>query len=580
MSRMHLGPSDTISEPHVTFFDAAALAEGLEAARREIETRFTQAGEVLAEAVEGIGSLTATLEEISQSLSPAATAATMQQVGDAAAQLLALPARQAARRGHIAALSARQAALAAQVDDMRRSLAYMRAFTLSIKIAGGGIRNADAGFHVFAQEIYMRVGAGQAEVDALAENLGQLKPALAKAASEAATLDQRCTDMIPAVPDELLASVAVMGEHQAKVARAMEEIAALARDIRQNVGRMLGALQIGDITRQRVEHVQTGLNLLRSLDPAASGPETANIRAAVCAVLAAQCASIVEDFDREVAALDAGLSALARDAGALLNLRALTYGENADVKGGFLHTLEQKVSAAVKLVAEIEKAENLALETGRQAAAAVRDLSVRLTEVQRMKTDVLCMALNTALKASRMGDEGRPLAIIAAELRTHAGYLESGANICVTSLRTLLDTADVMVAGQAEAEAGASLLDAVERISAASHKAEGDVGSLASRGEAVLRLFTRSAASFGFQRDIGERLSRAMRELAAQTMAAEPCPAAAARLLAELFDRLGAVYTMAREREIQAAIAERLNLDAAPQLARASAEDDVEDALF
>lgn len=580
---MNHDPSGTLSKSPDFSFDPASLARRLEAARREIETKFTLAGGVLAEAVQGIATLTAALEEISQGLSPATTAATTQQLKDAAAQLEALPAKQAARRGCIAVLAEQQALLAVWIDDMRQTLAYMRAFTVSIKITAGGISKADSEFEIFAQEIHARVSAGRTEVDALAESLRQLEPALAGAALQAATLDRSCADMIPAVPNELLASAAVMAAHRGKVALAMENAGMLARDIRQKVGRMLGALQIGDITRQRVEHVQTGLALLQDIDPALSATDAANIRAAMCALLTAQCESIVENFNREVAALDAGLSGLAGDAKSLLGLRELAYGQGEGVKGGFLHALEQKISAAVKLVAEIEKAENLAQDTGRQAAVAARDLSARLDEVQRMKTDVLYMALNTTLKASRMGDEGRPLATIAAELRTHAGYLEVIANHCVASLKMLFETADEMVAGPAETAemgAGATLLAAVEQIDTASGKTENNVVNLAIQGEAVLQLLTRSAASFDFQSDIGDRLKQAAQDLADQAMGAKPCTAVTSPLVDGMFSRLADVYTMAQERDIHTGIAGMLGLSIAPPPVHTAAEDDLEDALF
>jgi hypothetical protein len=578
-------------------FDASDLSARLEAARGVIETKFLNAGEMLSQAVEGIGALLATMDSLTQALSPETSAATTRQLADTAARLSALPARQAARRGIIGALAGHRTGLGASVEDMRRSLAYMRAFTVSIRIAAGGITQADQEFDVFAQEMSARVEAGRAEVDGLEASLFALQRELDEAADQAGPLEQRCAAMIPAVPDQLLASAAIMGQHNRQITAATADSIALARDTHRKVGRMLAALQIGDITRQRIEHVQGGLGLLANLDPALPPAAQARIRTLVLSLLAAELGATLDDFNREVAQLGLGLAGLARDASALLSLRDLVYGGDkaqADKAqagkpqaGGFLQELEHRIGDAVTLVTEIETADGLTRETSGRVAETARILSGRLGAVQSIKTDVLFMALNTSLKSSRLGEAGRPLATIAVELRSQAGQLERIATICAGRLRQLTEAA-VSLAGDGGEEteaagvgAGAALLAATAHIHEAGAATERDIAALGVQGQTVLALITQSSERLDLQNDIGAALAEVLQDLPEGPADPALCTGDVAAPLGAILGKVRASYTMAQERVLHDAVTAEWGLDApAAPPAEPEASDALEDVLF
>jgi hypothetical protein len=150
------------------------LIDGMEAARRVIESKFLGAGNVLSQSVEGIGGLISTLDRLTEVLGPHATAAASEQLGRAAAKLSALPGKQTDRRAVIGTLNQQRSLLSDRMDDMRRSLAYMRAFTMNIKITAGGVASADGEFSVFAQEISSQIEVGRQEVEALDRALAKL----------------------------------------------------------------------------------------------------------------------------------------------------------------------------------------------------------------------------------------------------------------------------------------------------------------------------------------------------------------------------------------------------------------------
>ncbi len=562
------------------------MIQCMEASRLVIETKFLDAGKILAAAVNGIATLVATLDEMAKALSPATIAATTRQLHDASAQLAALPAKQSERRATIGQLEYQRAILSSRIEDMRRSLTYMRAFTVSIKITAGGVPNADAEFELFAQEMCQRVEAGRTEVDALEHGLDMLKDELQTAMQRAETLGRGSADMIQTVSGQLHDAAGLLSGHQTKMATATADANELAQKIRKQVMRMLVALQIGDITRQRVEHIQTGAALLASIEAALPAQEAARIRALLAALLAAQLDATLLGFNDEVEHIGTGLEGLSRDATSLLSLRDVAYGQNAS--GGFLRTLQQRVGEVIGLATEIEEADALAQDTGGRAAAAARILSDRLDAIQMMKSDVLYMALNTTLKSTRLGDAGRPLSIIATELRTHAGYLESTANACVAALKTLIETAsglssDLSKTTEAgDASAGAALSAAIECITAAAGTTERDVAALTANGQVVLNLLKDSRDGLAFHSEIGNALGHAGEGLNDLASAAQPCDNRIQAPLAAVFTELGAIYTMAQERDIQATVAARWGIvvESAPSTAIQTESDSFEDALF
>jgi hypothetical protein len=566
-------------------FDAAALSARLEAARGVIETKFLKVGEMLSEAVDGIASLLATMDALTQALSPDTSAATTRQLADTAARLSTLPDRQAERHGIIGELAAHRSGLSRNVEDMRRSLAYMRAFTVSIRIAAGGITRADQEFDVFAQEMSARVEAGRAEVDGLETCLLALQHDLREAGTKAEPLEQRCKAMIPAVPDQLLASAAIIGQHNRQITAATADSMVLARDTHKKVARMLGALQIGDITRQRIEHVQEGLALLAKIDPAVPGEAQARIRSLIRHLLTVALQSTADDFNREVAQVNLGLAGLARDASALLGLRDLVYGGGNAEAGGSLRNLEQRIGDAVRLVTEIETADGLTRQTSHRVAEAARVLSGRLGAVQSIKTDVLFMALNTSLKSSRLGEAGRPLAAIAVELRSQAGQLERIANASAGMLRELTTAATALAGKGAEGAgegAGAALLAATARIHEASAATERDIAALAVQGETVLALLTQSTERLDLQTDIGAAIAQVLRDLPGGATEAALCTGDILAPLAAILAQLRASYTMAKERVLHDALTSEWGLDVAPPppAADSNSGDALEDVLF
>ncbi len=589
---MGLSAEATVLTTTASSSEGARISQRLESARQVVEGRFLEAGDVLSRAVEGVSALIAGLDSMRGNLDAETVSSTAADLARAAESLKSLPDSLGARRERVSELVKFGDNLGACIEEMRQHLAYLRVFAINIKITSGGIAAAGPEFAIFAQEIYDCIDLGRTQLDAFAGELASLDHTLRGALTHEHDLARDCVALLPAVPDALTASASAIADHHTKIAQVATSVATLARDVQKKVGSGLAALQIGDITRQRIEHVQAGLKYLdESAEIAALDAEPrARAHAFVHRLLGAQTTATAEDFHREVSRIGQNIIGMAADATELLRLRDLASGQTSNTAGGaetnFLRNLEGNVGQALELVGDMTAGEQAAETVSRSAAVSARDLSERIAGIQNIRADVQMMALNTTLKCSRIGETGKPLGVIAIELRQHAIHLEKSAGHTTAALEGLFNAAEAL--GQREAAqdgedgkaaAAANVLsDAVTRIGKAGDGVETALNAVARQGAEVVDMLRRASQRFDFHKQIGSVLDAAANQLLDLAGDDEIYTDDIASALRPLTDKLGKQYTMAQEREVHRALTDGLGDAPVEVEAEVAVEDD--DLLF
>jgi hypothetical protein len=284
--------------------------------------------------------------------------------------------------------------------------------------------------------------------------------------------------------------------------------------------RCLAALQIGDITRQRIEHVQHGLGCCAPRrDRGAVAPSQGERASAfVHRLLAAQLAATIRDFHRDVSRIGLNVGGIAGDANEILRLRDHAQGQDA-------RTTAKAASCAVSRPASARPSPWSTTST--PANARPRTSAARPPlgpgpgrpdrAIQNMRADVQMMALNTTLKCSRIGETGKPLGVIAVELRAHAGHLETSAARTLTALKSLSASADAQDGSKPTARTGAANASALrDAVGASARPATPSRATSCRRpqeGADVVEMLKRAAARFDFQRQVGDHLDQAAAEL-------------------------------------------------------------------
>ena len=529
----------------------------LVAASKAIEVGFLEAGEVLGQTVDGLGLLIASLDALCGEEFAQTVASTTGDLKSAAADLIALPTRHTARGQGIERLAATGQSLGLAIEDVRRELSYLRILGISVKIVTASIPNTTQHLIDFAREICECIERGSVRLEHFDADLQALRVVFDDALRQEASLAGQCGALLDTVPQGLNDNAAAMITHNRGIADAAVEIGGLARAIRKKVGSALGGLQIGDSTRQRIEHVSEALDLAAA-ETNLSSDQYARLEVLLGGLLSAQLGATVEVFRSDFARVGDALAGIASDASEILRLRDLSLGRSTEDDQGILRRLESHVGHALVLVDEMSVAEDRAMAMGGAAVAATSSLAGQITGLLSIQTDVQQMALNAALKCTRIGDAGKPLRIIASELGMHAVCLRAGVQAALEAVSAmsmdarLLSGSDSEEAGatRTAAEVGAQLSEVTQRLRQAGDSAESDLAAVAQQGDAVVDTLRRAVNRLDFQRQIGVTLDEAALMLAGGADRGAPETEDFSDVLNAILAQVNKSYTMVQERQI------------------------------
>jgi hypothetical protein len=553
-----------------------AIGARLELGRVRLEERFLEGGDVLARTLEQLNVMIGALDEVAGTLDKASVEATTSRLAQTADQLVGVPTLQLGRNASLRDLSGTASVLAAQLADMTVIIRYLRSFATTVKVTGAG---AD-GFDVFANEMLGQIVAAKAQVESFAATLDELRGGLNTALHAGAEIDRNYNLLVPALAGDLARDAQAYAAYQIEIAQVAGELKDVVRKVQLGMARALSALQVGDITRQRVEHVQAGITLLESAPDLSSGERSSFLR-----LLAAQAEDLQNEFHQGCISVSSALSGLAADSKEILSLGRRARGDASSGSGTFLRSLETSVGAAREMVDQVEAAGERSQAVCRSSADAARTLAGSVDAIRSIRTEIQHMAINTSLRCNRMGEAGKPINVVASELGSFAAQLESLSELLLATLKELEGKADALIAaGSVSLTLSTDLEAALSDIRDAGARSAGGLREIALKGDQIAGDVARSVARLDFSRELGEffeecslMLEEEAASLAEEDEAGEPSDA-----LLALQESLRARYTMAREREVHARhhFAGGQSAVSEAGLAAGGAEADLDEALF
>lgn len=561
------------------------LVSRLEGARAQIEQRFLDGGAVLLSVLDVLNRLLSTLETLTTSLDDDTAQATIGRLAGTVTQLTALPDIEEQRQQRLASVAETEKSLGGYIVDMLETLRYLRTFATTAKITGAGIPD----FAGFAEEIIERIQYGAREVNSLSSKIAALGGTIRIASAGGGETLERFQKSVPGITANLSRNAADLTAQRRRLAELADKVGVLARAVQGKVGTTLSAMQIGDITRQRIEHCQSAFTLLEEylaspeagpLDPASG----ARLAAIVRRLVFEQLTEIAADFDRDCTTIVKTILGFNTDISGLLDL----HREMAPDEGGgaenAIRVLEADVAAARALVHDIEQAADKAEALGRATVSTVRELLDGVETIKLVRTDIQYMALNTNLRCSRLGEEGRAINVVTAELRSFSGMLDETAQKILTALQSLESDAARLSETDSSAEDESSLDSRLEQALASIHSAgdrmERDMEALRQCSQDVSTKATTSIARLDFKAELGDVLVDCANRAGELVDADLPDTAGLEEALADLGPRIARTYTMMPEREIHARIFGTI-LEAPPAASAAASDDDLfDDALF
>jgi hypothetical protein len=555
-----------------------AAAEPLGRARDEIEARFIEGGSALMIVHDVISRLLQALDSVAQSMEEGQSGGDRAALMSARARLLALPAAEEARQDHLRRLLQDTVAVRAMMERMKGTLAEVRVCATMTKITSAEMSE----FAGFADDVVTCASDADGQIAFFAERLGKLHARLLPAGEEGGRTVKMAASAAPDLAGAFVAIADTMERKRAELDVLSAKVSVLARDLQSNVAVVLSSLQIGDMTRQRIEHVEFGLDALRELSASGEG-DARGFVATASRLLAAQTEGLVSDFRASAVRVVDTLGSIARSAEAILEARGLVAAGADAADGGFLSRLDDSMDQARRVVLGIEAAHGRAAEIRASTLETADELLGNVGSIgnlSNVKDDMRCLAINAYLRCSRAGDKARAVGAVAMELQTLAKTLGAVTEQILGQVATLGRNASALADSAGESGLGDVIVELASGVRSARERMDRGLAEMDELGAAVASKVAATIAALDFERGLGDALAEAQSHFAASLRHDdEPADPADPRL--EVFSsKMLAVYTMASEREVHRMIIPSAAGGEPEKTTIVEADDLFEDALF
>jgi chromosome segregation ATPase len=543
-------------------FAAEAISE-LRQAIAPIEGVFTELGETLGRAVKSLSDITSDFGSLAQKLDDDRLAGSVNELQAAARRIGELAHTQAGadELEHITTLAG---GIAGNIGRLRKTIGEVKVLAVNAKVEAAHIRARDMDFSVFTREIGRLAAVAEEGLDGLQRELESLNALVRSALSEQQEFQRTHRESLGTVGGRINAGLATLVEHRHRSAGAVAELAEESARVGRRVGEAVMALQIGDITRQRIEHVCEAFSLVDKAvgaDSDLSGDDRALLVAEVSRLQAAQLARTADELEGEAARLATSLTGLLGETDSVRTQGASAYGGGGG-SGSFLQELSEEVEKAGTLMERYGQAraeiERVVAAVGTAVEAMLRNVEA----VRSIEVDMRLMGLNATLKCGRLGSEGRALSVIAQELRAYANRTVEDSRGLMQRLDAIAAAADGLEKQWEEQAAGSSLDDitgamraAVAVFDAAGEDQAAALNRLVQGSGAAGSMLQQASRRIADHATLAARLRRVAQRLDHAAGQADPADPRIADMRAHVLALLEGRYTMASERVIHALFA-------------------------
>jgi hypothetical protein len=562
--------------------DVSPFVDRLETARSRIEERFLDGGAALLSILDVLNKLTNALDQLTGSLDETTANATMAELKSTVESLSQLTTFESDRQAGFAEIARTERKLQPHIEVMQETLRYLRTFAVTAKITGAGISD----FAGFAEEILERIQEGSRQVNEFARKLSTLGQGLGPVMSKGKTILASYEETVPQIVEGLSTGAAEIGNHRKLLVERAARVRGVAGGIQSKLAATLSAMQVGDITRQRIEHCQSSFQLLEEYLASPAGaeltPEQASSLSNIIRNLVfLQLDATIVDFERDTSKIVSTVASFKADLAEIEVLRADMASGGDTQNDNAIRQLEHGVAAARGAVREIEEVAREAGVLSRSTAETAVDLLNGIGIIRAVRTDIHYMALNTNLRCGKIGEEGKAINVVTAELRNFAAQLDETAEKILAELQALETASNKLVAaqsGQVEGSLDGRLEKAINNIRAVGDRMDAQMLELGEQSSVAVREMDVSLARLNFKAELGEVLRHCADEMMLDD---EPVQVPGIEdALADLGGQIVKLYTMVSERELHSDV---LGTPAPVETAVVAAvmtDDDIEDALF
>ena len=542
-----------------------SLTADLGEARAQIETAFVTVGDSLAQSALLLNRLSQTFEALPRDLaSSELTEATtrLSRVGQRAGEISA---SFAAEQSAIERLVSVVTTADHPISDLRRSVKMMGIVAVNARVVAASIVGNAHDFDVFTTDITQLADSATKTIEEFSSVYRQLTGEVHRAAAQRAQFEATHRNTLSQLADRLQQNLGDIVTRRKLSADGSAETSRVTQLIAGRIGSAVMAMQVGDSTRQRLEHVEAGLLHLAAIGQGGSIPgvdcdpaEAPQLVRDGLTLEVLQLEATSQRFNDDVAAAGRALAALAADARAMLDKSREVYGNGARGQSP-LTAFNAEIRAAIGVLRHCEAEREKLAAVASDVDRIVQVLLGHVEAVREIEANMRLVSLNAAVRCAQLGPRGQALNVIAMQLRELTGETVIAAEAAMTSLGEAASLAQSFSASsggdsagqvawlEREAAQSSQLLGAVEqRLNEA-------LALLDSNGPTVLKALTEAADRLSGHDAMSEAIADAAirtAQMAGDTSGGPPATASAGFLAF-----LRQSYTMEAERRIHDAFA-------------------------
>lgn len=531
------------------------IGEALAGPREQIESTFVTVGARLAEGAAMLNRVTKVFEALPAQLQSPELVEASTRLADVGRQAQTISALFATEQADLTRLVNVVAAAEHPIGELRRTVKMMGIVAINARVVAASVVGDSDDFDVFTTDIAKLSEGASSTIQHFTTAYRQLTDEVGQAARQRNQFENAHADTLSGLAADMESALAELARQRAISADGTAQTGRVSRQIVGRIASAVMALQVGDATRQRIEHVEAGLAALADLLDGSNleGIDRQAASSIAGSLQVAQLSAAADAFENDVAEAGSALRDLAADARIIMDQSRAIYGQDgADASP--LTALSTAVRQAALVLSDCETQRSKLESVATAVLSTVGVLLSHVEAVQEIEANMRLVSLNAAVKCAQLGPRGAALNVIARQLRELTGETVAAAEGAMAGLHEAAGLAQSFGAaangdaagrvGQLEHEATAALV-LLQGVDAALAEA---LAALNRDGPSVIGLLGTAAETFASQAAISET----MRDLELQLVA--ECPPAASGTptgpVAGLLAAHRARYTMDAERKI------------------------------
>jgi hypothetical protein len=454
----------------------------------------------------------------------------------------------------LAALAGANQAVARHVQSLVESIRTIVILARTARIQSAALSAGHAGFAAFADDIVRLAVAAQVIVGRFQTDHEKLSATIRAAVAAHRQFVGGEGKRLTLLAEDLRAAAGELEGRREEALQLSGSVASCSASMSSSVGSAIMSLQVGDSTRQRLEHVCEAIDRMLAGDPAGHDPaDFAAALATLAEIETAQLDRALDTLAEDAATVRGALEDLALEAQTLVEA-AKSLAAGAGSSQSFLETLAGRLHRAAELTGTCDAARAPVEDAVRSVASTLSSLQAQTRELRDIVAGITLVGINAAVRSARFGSDGQALAVIAQDLRLYADRIVTEAHDLMTGFDGVMREADRLGQG-GDATATTHGLDRrleaiLDAVRAGSHALSGRLAAVERQANTGCAALSRTAAELDGIDDVDRAGRSAMDFLAG--FVDEIGPVGGGEAVDAIVNAIAgqARHTMAAEREI------------------------------